>query len=38
MRHANKEDHTWNIDNEKLLKMCKVISTGEIEYENYIDC
>jgi cellulose synthase/poly-beta-1,6-N-acetylglucosamine synthase-like glycosyltransferase len=38
MRHANKEDHTWNIDNEKLLKMCKIISTGEIEYEKLIDC
>jgi len=38
MRHANKEDHTWTIENEKLLKMCRIVSTGEIDYEKYIDC
>lgn len=38
MRHANNEDHTWNIENEKLLNMCRIVSTGEIEFEKLIDC
>jgi glycosyltransferase involved in cell wall biosynthesis len=38
MRHANHEDHTWTIENRRLVKMCKIIARGEIEYEKYINC
>jgi hypothetical protein len=38
MRHANNEEHTWNIENEKLLNMCRIVSTGEIEFGKFIDC
>ena len=38
MRHPNNEEHTWSIENEKLLKMCRIVSTGEIEFERFIDC
>ena len=37
MRHANEEEHTWPIENKKLLKSCKIISKGEIDYEKYIN-
>jgi glycosyltransferase involved in cell wall biosynthesis len=38
MRHANTEDHTWTIENRRLIKMCKIIARGIIEYDKYINC
>jgi len=37
MRHANVDDHTWTIENDKLLRWCQVVSTGEIDYGKYIN-
>ena len=37
MRHANNEEHTWTIENERLLRTCKIVSIGKIDFKRYID-
>lgn len=37
MRHADIKEHTWTIENRKLLKTLKIISEGEIDYKKYIN-
>lgn len=36
MRHANANEHTWTIENEKLLEWCEFVAKGEIDYEKYM--
>lgn len=37
MRHANPEDHTWTIQNDELMKWCKVVFKGDIDYDRFIN-
>ena len=37
MRHANVNNHTWTIEDEKLLEWCEIVAKGKIDFEKYIN-
>jgi len=37
VRHASPNEHTWKIDNKKLLSWCKIVKRNVSDYSQYVD-